>query len=126
MEFAAEWRNPTEDVFLSLVNTPRGNFRICEGLLDGAGFYLQRILGIVEGMPDGPSFESISSGVGRMLQISDAVAARANLCENSLGKETPVETFPKGVIERLASAREVVELGKQSLTELRIPNESLV
>jgi hypothetical protein len=33
-------------------HTPRGNFRIFEGVLEGAGFHLQRILNIVESMPN--------------------------------------------------------------------------
>jgi hypothetical protein len=42
--------DPAEDVFATLVNTPRGNFRIFEGVREAAGFYLQRILNVVEGI----------------------------------------------------------------------------
>ena len=43
--------DPSEDVFVTLVNTPRGNYRIFEGISEGAGFYLQRVLNVIEKMP---------------------------------------------------------------------------
>jgi hypothetical protein len=54
-----------------------------------------------------------------MLQVSDAIAARASLCENSLGQEIQVEALPKEVIERLASAKKLIEFGDQALTVLQ-------
>ncbi len=46
--YCGRMEDPAEDVFLTLVNTPRGNFRIFEGIREGTGFYLQRILNVVE------------------------------------------------------------------------------
>jgi hypothetical protein len=43
--------DPAEDVFATLVNTPAGNFRIFEGIREGTGFCLQRILNVVEDNP---------------------------------------------------------------------------
>src|SRR5208283_176314 len=45
--FCGKIEDPAEDIFVSLVNTPNGNFRIFEGIREGTGFYLQRILNVV-------------------------------------------------------------------------------
>jgi hypothetical protein len=123
--YCGRMEDPAEDVFVTLVNTPRGNFRIFEGVLEGAGFHLQRILNIVEGMPNRPPFNQIRSAVAGILHLSDAVAARAGLQENSLGHETPHATLPPEVNERLTAACRLVRFDERELAELQIPKESL-
>jgi len=44
--------DPSEDEFITLARTPSGNFRIFEGIWQGASFHLERILDVVESMPD--------------------------------------------------------------------------
>ena len=43
--------DPAEDVFVTSIATLRGNFRVLEGIWEGAGFFLQRIVNVVERMP---------------------------------------------------------------------------
>src|SRR5262245_33528723 len=45
--------DPAEDVFVSLVSSPRGNFRVLQGIWESSTFFLQRVLNIVEKMPNG-------------------------------------------------------------------------
>src|ERR1035441_8236640 len=45
--YCGSMEDPAESPFAGLVNTPRGNFRIFEGLREGTSFYAQRILNIV-------------------------------------------------------------------------------
>src|SRR3990172_1009810 len=90
--YCGRMEDPAEDVFLALVNTPRGNFRIFEGIREGNGFCLQRILNVVETMPDTPACNRIRSSIDCLLKLSEAVAARAGLPENSLGGELPLHT----------------------------------
>src|ERR1700729_1449049 len=43
--------DPSEDVFTAIVHNGHGNFRIREGLCEGATFHLQRVLNIISEMP---------------------------------------------------------------------------
>jgi hypothetical protein len=48
---------PIEDVFVNLVVTNRGCFRILEGIWESGGFYLQRFLDVLQTTPDSEEFE---------------------------------------------------------------------
>jgi hypothetical protein len=51
--------DPPDDEFVTLASTPAGNFRIFEGIWQGASFHLERILDVVERMPDQEPFNSL-------------------------------------------------------------------
>ena len=88
--------DPAEDVFLSLVSTPRGSFRVLEGIHEGNGFHLQRIVNVVETMPRKQPFQNIRESVEALLRLSEAVAERAGLSAGDLGQELPLKAVPKG------------------------------
>lgn len=123
--YCGKMEDPSEDVYITLVNTPRGNFRVFEGLLDGAGFYLQRILNVVESMPDVSPFDRIRSAVAAMLRLSDSVVARAGLQENDLGNELPHRVLPSDVAEELPIAGKTVRFDACELAELQVTEEAL-
>ncbi|MBZ5727766.1 MAG: hypothetical protein LAP87_22560, partial [Acidobacteriia bacterium] len=83
--------DPAEDVFVSLVSSSRGNFRVFEGIHEGNGFYLQRILNVVETMPPEQPFQGIRDAVEALLKLSEAVAERAGLAAGDLGQELPLK-----------------------------------
>jgi hypothetical protein len=117
--------DPAEDQFAILVNTPRGNFRIFQGVREGAGFYLQRILNIVEDMPDRAPFKRIRESVECLLKLSEAVATRAGVSENILGREMPLATVPAELVDRLSNASGSVRFSEDELAGLKIPKDSL-
>jgi hypothetical protein len=123
--YCGKMEDPVEDVFLSLVNSQAGNFRVFEGLLEGSGFHLQRILNIVEGMPNRPPFDRIRRAVASIMRLSDAVAARACLKENTLGIEIPHRTLPVQAAEQALTTSQVVQFDERDLAELQIPKECL-
>jgi hypothetical protein len=112
--------DPAEDVFISLVSTPEGNFRIFEGIREGTGFHLQRILNVVESMPDVPPFDHIRTGVGCLLKLSEKLAERIGLQANLLGVEVPVDSIPDGVCDRLWRTRKALCFSERDFTELNI------
>ena len=117
--------DPAEDVFVTLVNTPCGNFRIFEGIPEATGFHLQRILNVVETMPEREPFRRLRSSVDCMLKLSDAVAERARIRENSLGQETPLRALPSGIADRLSPARALTRFSEDDFVQLGIERASL-
>lgn len=117
--------DPAEDVFLTLVNTPFGNFRIFEGIREGTGFHLQRILNVVEGMPDRGPFTRIRNSVHSMLLLSEELAEGAGARENLLGQEMPVESLSAECVDRLARTRDFVRFTKKNIQRLGISEQFL-
>jgi len=117
--------DPAEDIFVALVNTPRGNFRVFEGVREGTGFHLQRILNVLERMPQATPFTRIRDSVESLLKLSDAVAARAGVIENSVGQELPLDALPRNVIRRTSTARALVRFREKDLEQLQIPETYL-
>ncbi|WP_375415051.1 hypothetical protein [uncultured Bradyrhizobium sp.] len=90
-EFGKGWlgnmEDPAEDVFVSNVATPRGNFRVLEGVWEGAGFYTQRIVNTAEGMPPGGGYDELRESVYALLALSDFLCERAGLTRYQLGND---------------------------------------
>jgi hypothetical protein len=77
--------DPPEDVFVSNVITPNGNFRIFEGTWESSDFYLQTILNVVETLPDNNASRQLRREVLAILKVSEKVAARRGLARFSPG-----------------------------------------
>lgn len=99
--------DPVEDVFVSSVHTPRGNFRVLEGVWESSGFYLQRLVGALERIPEGGRYDEIRETIYSLLKISDAVCERASLERHQPGSEFPQKTLgvKAKISERLAAYR---------------------
>ncbi|HUY85962.1 MAG TPA: hypothetical protein VMU77_02515, partial [Acidimicrobiales bacterium] len=117
--------DPSEDVFVTLVNSPRGNYRILEGVWEGNGFRLQRVLNVVERMPETAPFAQIRNSVYAMLALSDEIAERAGLRENLLGREMPLDAIPAEIADRLSRYRRLVSFSEEDLAGLKISMDSL-
>ncbi|MDX2181550.1 MAG: hypothetical protein SFV18_18290 [Bryobacteraceae bacterium] len=100
--------DPPEDVFVSRVHTTRGNFRIFEGIREGNAFYLQRLLNVVEDMPNDEPFLTIQNTIHALLFLSELVAERAGLREFEIGSDSPLKTLPSDAIGALGSTRRLV------------------
>jgi hypothetical protein len=92
---AGRQEDPAEDVFVSLIATPRGNFRVLEGVWETAGFYLQRIVDALERIPAAPRYDQIRDCVYALLRLSDLVCERTGLVRHQLGNTNPEPVLPK-------------------------------
>jgi hypothetical protein len=117
--------DPAEDVFVSRVDTSKGNFLIHEGLMEGAGFYLQRALEIVEGMPKRPQFDRIARAIDAILLLANEVTKRSDIREVVLGQETQLEKLPPEALERLPGLVERIEFRTADLIKLGVMVEDL-
>src|ERR1019366_4536778 len=58
--------DPAESVFVGLVHTAQGNFRVFEGLREGTSFYLQCILDVLETVPRDDTIQLMMCAVQRL------------------------------------------------------------
>jgi hypothetical protein len=117
--------DPSEDEFVTLASTPSGNFRIFEGIWQGASFHLERILDVVESMPDQEPFTCLRNSIQALLTLSDAVAERAGLREHILGQGVPLAALPPHVIRNMSIARGFIEFTDDELAQIGIARASL-
>ncbi len=107
--------DPAEDAFVSLIRTPRGPFRIIEGIWDSAGFYLQRVMDAVEGMPTGGGYDDLRNRVYALLRLSDLACDRAGLVRYQAGAVMPAKRLPAEVIDDLETLRAAVRFTEEEL-----------
>lgn len=117
----AGWKeDPAEDVFVSLVSTSRGNFRVLEGIWEGAGFYLQRVVNTLEAFPQGGRYGHMREAVFALLKLSDAVCERARLQAHLLGNDIPLDDLPAKLLDSLHALRRRVVFSASDLEALGI------
>lgn len=92
------YEDPAEDLFTTLIITPRGNFRILGGIWESAAFYLQRIVNVVDTMPDEGNWIRIKEAVYGMLKLSDLICQRASLHRYTSGGEIPHRKLPGNLL----------------------------
>ena len=118
--------DPSEDVFVKLVSTPKGNFRILEGIWESSGFYLQKVLDTVERMPDGTGYNQIRNNIYALLKLSDLVCDRAKLQRNQLGNATPVPKIPSKFFNKISSLQHRITFTASELETIGIDLDDLV
>ena len=107
--------DPAEDVFISNIATPRGNFRVLEGVWESAGFYLQRIVNVVEGMPSGSGYALIRNRIYALLKLSDLICERAQLLRYQLGNPSPEPSLPAKLSNSISALRRRVHFSSDEL-----------
>lgn len=117
--------DPAEDVFVSLVTTSSGSFRIFEGVWESAAYYLQRVLNVVEGMPDTGNFLSLKRSVEALLRLSEAVAERVQVERYSLGNDSKVDALPLKDFRSTAELRKLVTFSMSELAALGVDTHYL-
>lgn len=114
------FEDPAEDVFVGLIATPRGNFRVLEGIWESGSFYLQRVMDVVERMPTGGALGALRESVYALLTLSEAVCARASLSRHELGNPIPRQFLPLKFANTMEGLRQRVRFSPANLAELGI------
>lgn len=117
--------DPAEDVFVSNVMSERGNFRVLDGIWESGGFFLQRIVNMMERMPAEPPFQQFSASVHALLKLSDAVCERAGLRRYQRGNAHPESKLPAKLLDRMPKIRALVRFSEVQLQELAIDPDLL-
>lgn len=114
--FCGRMEDPAEDVFVGTVRTPRGNFRVIEGMWEGSAFYLQRFLNVVDAMPVGSGYDDLRDSIHALLTLSDLVCERARLERYQVGEEGPLDRLNAKLLGTIGGKGRRIRL---SLDELR-------
>ncbi len=123
--WAGTIEDPSEDVFVALVETENGNFRLREGIYEASAFHVQRVLNVIATMPVGRAYSRLRRSVEALLRLSDSVVARAGLADNMLGGELPAAKLSPTIIDRLSELRRLVRFRAEELRELAVSREDL-
>ncbi|MBR1231698.1 hypothetical protein [Bradyrhizobium sp. AUGA SZCCT0182] len=118
--------DPAEDVFVTLIVTPRGDFRVLEGIWESAGFYLQRFVNFLELLPAGDVANELREPVYALLRLSDVVCQRAALARYQLGSDKRFEVLPASVLNTVSTWAEIVSFTEADFKEHGIALEHLV
>lgn len=121
----AQAETHSEQLFVGLVRTIRGGFRVLEGNWAGQSFHLQRIVNVVEAMPAGNPYDLLRDSVFALLALSDLVCARAGLRRYTPGQFEPLAVLPAEAAERALDNPGLVTFDAGDLAALGIDREAL-
>ncbi|MCK1448844.1 hypothetical protein IVB43_41595, partial [Bradyrhizobium sp. 48] len=107
--------DPAEDVFVTLIVTPRGDFRVLKGIWESAGFYLQRFVNLLELLPAGDLANQLREPVYALLRLSDLVCQRAGLTRYQLGSDKRSKVLPASVLNTVSTWAEIVSWSRLSV-----------
>ncbi len=124
-----------EDVFVTLIQTEESDYRLLEGIWESAGFYTQRIVNVIETMPNDGHYADIKRTVRAMLVVSEIVCERAGLHRYQQGSDVRHATLVPArlgrrdaLIERVCIRYEDLEargVSRQDLMPFLFPKSAL-
>ncbi|WP_170565953.1 hypothetical protein [Ruegeria atlantica] len=85
--------DPAEDVFVSQVTNAEGNFRLIEGLWEASGFNTQRMIDVLDTMPDEGSFFQVKRSVQALLFVSELVCKNSDIERYIIGSDEKFGTL---------------------------------
>ena len=121
----ARQEDPAEDVFVSNISTMRGNFLVLEGLREGAGYFLQVFMQMIDSLPEDGSYDVIREPVYALLTLSDKACNRAGFARNQLGNEIPQAKLKQRDAQRITELRKCLSFSKDDIESLKIRLDDL-
>jgi hypothetical protein len=118
-----QMEDPPEDVFATIAHNAAGNFKVLEGLKEGGGFYLQRLLSIMESMPSDEPFGSIKGSANALIALSDVVLERAGVRPFDIADGAG--TLSGEILKNLPHIRQFVRFTRDELENLGIDPHAL-
>ena len=102
---ARRYEDPPEDVFVSSVATPQGQYRIFNGIYPASDYGLQRLLSAVLAQ-NFAQHEQVSQRCQALLRLSETVAERCGLIANTFAESTQWRSdWPFGLQQVLQRGR---------------------
>jgi hypothetical protein len=116
--------DPIEDLLCDLIATPLGNFRIVQGQVESAAAYTQTLLDALTSLPTKSGNVALHP-VLALLQLSDAIAQRAQIDRSTMSGGQPGATLGIPSDALLARAAHNVTFHDRELVSLGIPFDTL-
>jgi hypothetical protein len=123
--FFALMEDPPEDVFVSNVTTAAGNFRIFEGIWESSDFYLQRVLNIIETLPDDEKVYQLRREVFAILKVSEEIARRRHLARYTSGNGSAKQAIQLPGSKQMKTISRSIMFSAEDLERLKIQPEEL-
>lgn len=117
--------DPPEDVFVGNIASRRGNYLVLSGVWESATFYLQRIIDMVDELPDEPRFQVIADSIHALLKLSDLVCRRAGLTRYQPGAEARAAVLPKELAQQSLELQRLVQFSQTDLAKAGVEIEQL-
>lgn len=118
--------DPLEDVHLSNVVAPGGNYRIFEGTWESNDYHLQDVIDCVFRSRSSAAFSPLARPIAALLRLSDAVATRGRLTRWTISdRVTPRDVFLSPMPSLPAMAARV-SFGMQDLEDIGISPSRIV
>jgi len=118
--------DPAEDVFVGNISSRRGNFLVLEGTWESATFYLQRVVEMIDELPEQPRFQLVVDAVYALLTLSDLVCRRAGLQRNQLGSEIRVKVLSKRLVQQRNELQKLVRFSMADLAQAEVEIDHLL
>ncbi|MGY8632128.1 hypothetical protein RAD15_06495 [Bradyrhizobium sp. 14AA] len=117
--------DPIEDLFCDRIATRRGDLRIFLGVWEGATAYTQTLLDAFEALPAGAMKDKALRSAYALLQLSEALAARADVDRITQSSGQPARRFTVPASEDLKRLARRVRFSDADLRRLEIDKEAL-
>ena len=117
--------DPIEDLFCDRISTVRGDFRIFFGVWESAGAYTQTLLDAFESLPAGGLKDQALESAYALLQLSEALAARAGVDRSTTSSGAPAGEFSVPSADDLKRLARRVRFSDSDLVRLSINKNAL-
>jgi hypothetical protein len=117
--------DPAEDVFVSNIETPEGNFRIFEGLWESSDYYLQVTIDTLLSRHAPAECRDLLIPVLALLRLSDTVAERLKLSRWHVEPSVPTSPVTLEPSIRLSDRIRAVTFTSHDLTALGITRATI-
>ena len=115
--------DPIEDVFVNVVVTERGSYRVLEGIWESGGFYLQRFLDVLATVPNNNFFSELRESTHALLTLSDRLCRRFGLSRYTVGAPYPSQRLGEGDVSKESSER--LKFTEANLQQMRLTKSDL-
>ena len=114
--------DPPEDVYIELILTPKGDFRLFSGCWESNGFYTQRV---IDASLRWKAADELVSSALELLKVSELCCCKANLARHVVGKQEVRQQFTKKDIKLPKSQLSAVYFSNHALEEYGISVDAL-
>jgi hypothetical protein len=117
--------DPVEDVFVTNVETPKGNYRIFEGIWESNDYSLQVMIDTLMDRNSPDEYWILLQSAFGLLRLSDCVAERLNLHRWHIESSTPKGFVPITPATRVKTRANAVTFTNQQLERIGVTRELL-